>query len=201
MVHPLHDSRAFVAMLAVIGLAAMCIPSHRVRAQDDPVADPEPSEGEASGNGAGDAAPPAGEAPPKPAAPKPPPKTKTTKKSTPAKTDTMPTKRAPDREAGRTLWLQSCWQCHGETGRGDGPAAAALVGGVPSLEGKLRPSEWDVAVEIIESGRGRMPAYREDIDKHDARRILVYLEDALQGRTGAGDQGDDGDDGDDNNAN
>ena len=27
-----------------------------------------------------------------------------------------------------------------------------------------------------------MPAYAEDIDKHDARRILVYLKDLQEGR-------------------
>ena len=31
-----------------------------------------------------------------------------------------------DKEAGRTLYNGRCWPCHGPTGRGDGPAAAAL---------------------------------------------------------------------------
>ena len=31
-----------------------------------------------------------------------------------------------DREAGRTLYNNRCWPCHGATGRGNGPAAAAL---------------------------------------------------------------------------
>lgn len=126
----------------------------------------------------------------------------------------MPTKRPPDREVGRTLWLQSCWQCHGETGKGDGPAAVAVVGGVPSLESLNAgaagspdgaPPAWSEEqmtrlVGIVQDGKGRMPAYKEDIDKHDSRRILGYLRDALQGRTQAG-----GEDGvpeeDDNNKN
>jgi mono/diheme cytochrome c family protein len=31
-----------------------------------------------------------------------------------------------DREAGRVLYNSRCWPCHGATGRGNGPAAAAL---------------------------------------------------------------------------
>jgi mono/diheme cytochrome c family protein len=95
----------------------------------------------------------------------------------------MPTTRPSDRERGRELWLRSCWQCHGEEGKGDGPASAAMVGGVPTLVGKVPPEDFDRLVTLVLDGRGAMPAYREDIDKHDARRILVYLQDALQGRT------------------
>jgi mono/diheme cytochrome c family protein len=95
------------------------------------------------------------------------------------------TKRDSDEETGRRLWNRSCWQCHGEVGAGDGPAAAALVGGVPSLAGKVSPSGYDALVKVILEGRGRMPAYVEDLDKHDSRRILVYLEGRMSGRVGA----------------
>lgn len=93
----------------------------------------------------------------------------------------VPESRKPDRERGRDLWLQSCWECHGTEGKGDGPAAAAIPGGVPSLAGKISEDKFDDLVALVEDGRGRMPAYREDIDKHDARRILQYLRDALAG--------------------
>jgi mono/diheme cytochrome c family protein len=99
----------------------------------------------------------------------------------------MPSTRPSDRERGRELWLRSCWQCHGEAGKGDGPAAAAFAAGVPSLVGKVPPEEFDRLVTVVLDGRGPMPAFREDIDKHDTRRILVYLQDALQGRTKSGD--------------
>ncbi len=95
----------------------------------------------------------------------------------------VPSKRPPDRERGRELYLLSCWQCHGPEGKGDGPAAAALVGGVPSLVGAVKKDKFDALIKVIEDGKGSMPAYNEDIDKHDARRILLYVEDALQGRT------------------
>lgn len=97
-------------------------------------------------------------------------------------TSKMPTKRPPDYEVGQRLWKQSCWQCHGESGKGDGPAAAALTGGVPSLEGKVRGEEFDRLVQLIQEGRGAMPAYSENIDTHDSRRILQYIRDVLEGK-------------------
>jgi mono/diheme cytochrome c family protein len=96
------------------------------------------------------------------------------------KTSKMPTKRPPDAEVGERLYKQSCWQCHGEKGRGDGPAAAAIPGGVPPLEAK--DGQFGAMVDVIQGGRGRMPAFAEDIDKHDSRRILVYLKDLQEGR-------------------
>lgn len=97
-------------------------------------------------------------------------------------TSVMPGKRASDYEVGRRLWAQSCWQCHGEGGKGDGPAAAALVGGVPSLEGKMKADEFDRFIQVVQAGRGSMPAYSENIDQHDSRRVLTYIKDKLEGR-------------------
>ena len=100
----------------------------------------------------------------------------------PAAIAKMPTKRPADYEVGKRLWKQSCWQCHGEAGAGDGPAAAALIGGVPSLEGKIRGENFDALIKVVRDGRSRMPSYSEDIDDHDARRVLEYLRDTMEGR-------------------
>lgn len=105
----------------------------------------------------------------------------------------VPTKRKPDREAGRDTYLQSCWQCHGETGKGDGPAAAAMVGGVPTLgplfeKGVPGDKEMDRLVDLVLDGKGRMPAYRESYDKHQVRRVLLYVTDAVRGKTEAIDE-------------
>lgn len=115
-----------------------------------------------------------------PKLPKPPPKK--------ASESAQPTKRPPDREIGEGLWRQSCWQCHGERGHGDGPAAAALVGGVPTLQGRVRSigaekiENLESLVDVIQSGKGRMPAYSEDIDRGDSRKIVFYLRDQLEGK-------------------
>jgi mono/diheme cytochrome c family protein len=124
-------------------------------------------------------------------APKTPPRTTPTKPKTSSSTDTtVPTRRPPDVEVGLRLWKQSCWQCHGDTGAGDGPAASALIGGVPPI-GSLEGGALDALVKVVSNGRGRMPAYSEDIDRHDARRILVYLREKRAGRAPAPGSADD----------
>lgn len=106
--------------------------------------------------------------------------------TTPAKatipTSTMPGKRPPDPVVGETLWRQSCWQCHGELGKGDGPAASALIGGVPSLEGKIVEADFDKLIDGILVGKGKMPAYSETMERPDVRRILIYLKDRMDGK-------------------
>ena len=86
-----------------------------------------------------------------------------------------PTKLPPDKEIGRTLWLQNCWMCHGKAGLGDGPLASA-VGATASVqraypEGK----DQDAAVTVIQVGRENMPAFSEVFDKADTKRILTWL--------------------------
>jgi mono/diheme cytochrome c family protein len=87
----------------------------------------------------------------------------------------MPTKRPEDHVRGRTVFMQSCWQCHGASNNGQGPAADALVGGVPDLRGKMSEDRFDALIPIILEGKGKMPAYAEEMDKHDAKRVLVFL--------------------------
>jgi mono/diheme cytochrome c family protein len=100
----------------------------------------------------------------------------------PPPTSSMPSRRASDPEIGETLWKQSCWQCHGESGKGDGPAAASVVGGVPSLEGRIIEENFDELVEVIQAGKGRMPGFSETMEKQDSRRILIYLKDRMAGK-------------------
>ncbi len=103
-------------------------------------------------------------------------------KPSPPPTSSMPAKRPPDPVVGENLYRQSCWMCHGELGKGDGPAAAAMVGGVPSLEGKIKEEDFDALIAVILNGRGKMPAFSETIERPDSRRILVYLRDRMDGK-------------------
>lgn len=100
----------------------------------------------------------------------------------PTPTSSMPSKRPPDPVVGETLWRQSCWQCHGDVGKGDGPAASALIGGVPSLEGKISDKQFDALITTILQGKGKMPAYSETMERPDVRRILIYLNDRMMGK-------------------
>lgn len=88
----------------------------------------------------------------------------------------QPGKRPADHVKGRQVYDRSCWQCHGDTMAGDGPAAAALIDGVPDLRDVLDYSERDALIESILDGQGDMPAFKAEFDKNDARRVLIYME-------------------------
>jgi mono/diheme cytochrome c family protein len=87
----------------------------------------------------------------------------------------VPRKRSADHVRGQELWERSCWQCHGEEARGDGPAAAGLTAKVPDLRGRVSADRQQELVSLILAGKGMMPAFSEELDRHDARKILVYL--------------------------
>lgn len=130
-----------------------------------------------------------------------PPAKKPAPKKTSTSDTTMPTKRPSDHVRGKELYDAMCWQCHGKAGQGDGPAAAAMLGGVPTLQGKVVTGDkedidrQEALVDVVQNGRGRMPAYAEVVDRADSRRMLVYLRDTFEGRSdGEGDDDDDGPD-------
>jgi len=89
----------------------------------------------------------------------------------------VPKKRPEDHVRGKQLWERSCWQCHGEAFDGQGPAAAAFPDGtVPDLRGEITRDRFDALVKVILNGQGDMPAFATEFDKHEARRILIYIQ-------------------------
>ena len=84
----------------------------------------------------------------------------------------VPTKRPSDMERGQTLWERHCWQCHGATNAGDGPATTDLVAAVPPLIGELKVNE--ATARLILRGKGSMPGFEQSFDLQDARRVLMY---------------------------
>ena len=88
-----------------------------------------------------------------------------------------PKKRLSDYEEGKKIYRRSCWQCHGRAADGEGPAAAALPEGVPTLRGGVVTRERrDELIRSILHGKGLMPAYSAEFERQDAKRILIYLE-------------------------
>ncbi len=87
----------------------------------------------------------------------------------------QPRKRPADHVRGKEIWERSCWQCHGKEAGGDGPAAAELAIAVPDLRGNLAGSRQKELIDAILHGRSAMPAFSEELDIYDARKILVYL--------------------------
>lgn len=58
-----------------------------------------------------------------------------------------------------TLYAQRCLGCHGTSGRGDGPVAAALPVRVPDFRATVRERSVFRIRAIIKEGSGMMPAY------------------------------------------
>ena len=84
----------------------------------------------------------------------------------------VPKKLPPPKERGENLYKELCWQCHGSLGNGDGPLSKMMQ--VPVLAGIAKEKEKEY-IDIIQNGKDRMPAYAEVIDRHDSRRILLWL--------------------------
>ena len=87
----------------------------------------------------------------------------------------VPTQMPLEPERGRTLYRENCWMCHGWTGEGNGPIAASLGTTPPPLAGRLAESDWEDHIQLIQGGRGDMPSYAQVFDRHDSRKILVWL--------------------------
>lgn len=84
-------------------------------------------------------------------------------------------RRPSDAERGQEIYERSCLACHGEFGRGDGPATADLVQPVPSMEGLVTKSNVNDHVQAVLIGKGRMPGFEASFDRYDARRVLRHL--------------------------
>lgn len=91
-----------------------------------------------------------------------------------------PADAAGDAARGKLLYGEQCVACHGATGKGDGPAAAALTPPPPDLAGS---AYWKTASEsaiatAIEKGHGSMPPM--DSDPQDVQDLIAYLDQAFR---------------------
>ena len=57
------------------------------------------------------------------------------------------------------LYAQRCFGCHGPSGRGDGPVAAALPVAVPDFRNTVEKKSTLQIRRAIAAGRGMMPAF------------------------------------------
>lgn len=70
-----------------------------------------------------------------------------------------------------------CVACHGKTGRGDGPVAAALNPrptdlSDPELHQARSDAEW---AEVVGDGKGTMPGFSNQLTDDQIRGIVAYL--------------------------
>ena len=84
---------------------------------------------------------------------------------------------------GDTLFNTYCATCHGQTGAGNGPVAAKLVG-IPSLlTAQARGYTDGYLYSIIRYGRGLMPKYGDKLPNPTARWAIVNHLRTLQGQS------------------
>ncbi len=79
---------------------------------------------------------------------------------------------------GQELFLQNCTQCHGESGRGDGPLAPTLRLPPANLYDHVpyHPDEFFFSILTI-GYQGIMPAFGDSISETDRWNLLNYLRD------------------------
>lgn len=83
---------------------------------------------------------------------------------------------------GAELFAQSCSSCHGETGRGDGPASAGLRAPPPDFAGLNRPDSV-LAMAIIFGQGAEMPGWDDAFDSAEIWDLVNHLQ-SLQARGG-----------------
>jgi copper transport protein len=79
---------------------------------------------------------------------------------------------------GRMLFAQNCTQCHGETGRGDGPLANSLPLQPANLYDHVPYHPDQFFFNVISNGlSGVMPGFRAQLSEEDRWNVLNFLRD------------------------
>ena len=79
-------------------------------------------------------------------------------------------------ERGQKLFEQFCSNCHGKTGQGDGPLAAALNPKPANLAARAgHHTDGDFAWKIA-NGRGVMPAFKDQLTENQIWELTHYIQ-------------------------
>ena len=107
--------------------------------------------------------------------------TETTTESTPpvgeATTDTSAMAGGGDIAAGQKIYQERCVLCHGATGVGDGPGAAALNPKPRNhTDGAYMNARTDAELhDVINNGKGAMPAWKGVLTEQQINDVLRYV--------------------------
>ncbi|HEU5262783.1 MAG TPA: c-type cytochrome [Gemmatimonadales bacterium] len=84
---------------------------------------------------------------------------------------------AEGRAEGGEVFRSQCMVCHGERGKGNGPAAAALNPPPANLTDAARLAKFsdDSLFRVITNGRGGMPAFAAILEPDRVREVLAYV--------------------------
>ena len=91
--------------------------------------------------------------------------------SNPTKVDVDPSSIA----SGKKLFIQNCRNCHGSSGRGDGPFARTL----PSIQNLTDPDMWNKTnqeiFDAITNGKSSMPGYGGSLSKEERWNLVNFV--------------------------
>ena len=79
--------------------------------------------------------------------------------------------------AGRSIYMDKCTQCHGQTGKGDGPDAASYYPSPTSLvDAKHMSSVTDGEIFYqISQGRKPMPGFKKKLSEEQRWQLVLYV--------------------------
>ncbi|NDJ60746.1 MAG: c-type cytochrome [Chloroflexi bacterium] len=78
---------------------------------------------------------------------------------------------------GAELWALHCAECHGDTGRGDGPRADEFTEGVGNLLDQasvVNLSDSAIYTLVTEGVGDQMPAYEDELTEAERRAVVAY---------------------------
>ena len=91
-------------------------------------------------------------------------------------------------DRGKRVYRQNCASCHGDSGHGDGPAAATLTPPPADLAwlAAMPMSQWDAYMNWTVSEGGApfgtaMPAFKDALSRDEIWSVIAYVQNELPG--------------------
>jgi len=78
-------------------------------------------------------------------------------------------------EQGKRIYARECSSCHGDRGKGDGPAAIAMVPKPRDLAKVTANKNDDRFFLKISGGASSMPAYKGVLSDIQIRQVIAYI--------------------------
>ena len=84
---------------------------------------------------------------------------------------------------GKAAYVKECQDCHGDRGKGDGPAAKDLVEGIPDITAEkiLKQTDGELFWKIT-TGRKPMPAMEKTLSEDDRWHVVNYMRTLAKGK-------------------
>jgi hypothetical protein len=79
------------------------------------------------------------------------------------------------KEEMKVLYVQRCLGCHGSSGMGDGPIAAALPAHVPNFRDTIKRKSVFQIRRVIKKGKGVMPAFEPALRKYEIQDMVRFV--------------------------